>query len=765
MTTPADFHAAEREILTRLDIPAELTALGVRFSSDTPSAEGWLPCFAIDRDEENPSAAVNIISQNGKLGRYKDLGGNHASRAYWDTCVVLDPSSFPTWQDARQHFADKVNVKLPGSGPSQSKSIEKDPFEKVSPIAPELSDALLSTWCAGKPPIKVEAVKAAGGIPYHWPSTAPGNRQFRCVGFTARIRGKTTGLLIYRTSGKLFPETPSGLPARKAHLCGGSRDGWVIVGGEDALAAATTVWAVEGIPDSLAIHPLLPAGHVVVTNVCGASARKKLPYDIFAGKAMVFVGDQDTSGLAGVADSAPLAAAHAGDVRIATLPYPIEKSSGKDLRDFFNDGGTFEKLAETIGEPVAPAASSPAREFELDSIGTTPQVGDTVQSHDRKNYGKITHCDHGNYSVAFVSPDGHTAIVQMSSDDFTVTKRSDAKSPRGEIEKFNFRDLRTKYPKLRDVVIEGVARRGETINIISVAKIGKSWLLYQLLLSVASGRAWLGLFPVLAGRVLLIDNELHANTLAYRIPESAAALSIQESEYAENFEIWPTRGKALDIFAIGKILDQTDPGRYLLISIDAKYRSMPADASENDNAAETAFFNEVDRIAAHTGAVIVLVHHSTKGGQSDKRVTDVGSGASAQSRAADSHLILREHEEADTVVLAAAVRSFKPVEPVALKWTFPIWIPDTDIDPEKLKGAKSPKEEQQNLNDRDTDTAILTACQTWRSRKELRIETGWYENRINRSIRRLLAANFLEKDEQTRRGQKCDVFRKTIYAN
>ena len=61
------------------------------------------------------------------------------------------------------------------------------------------------------------------------------------------------------------------------------------------------------------------------------------------------------------------------------------------------------------------------------------------------------------------------------------------------------------------------------------------------------------------------------------------------------------------------------------------YRFAIEGVSENDNAAMAGFYNRLDRIAERTKAAIVLIHHSSKGSQSDKRITDVGAGAGSQS--------------------------------------------------------------------------------------------------------------------------------------
>ena len=49
-------------------------------------------------------------------------------------------------------------------------------------------------------------------------------------------------------------------------------------------------------------------------------------------------------------------------------------------------------------------------------------------------------------------------------------------------DRFTFEQLVTQYPTLREPVIDGIARAGETINIISHSKVGKSWFGYLLAL-------------------------------------------------------------------------------------------------------------------------------------------------------------------------------------------------------------------------------------------------------------------------------------------
>ena len=210
--------------------------------------------------------------------------------------------------------------------------------------------------------------------------------------------------------------------------------------------------------------------------------------------------------------------------------------------------------------------------------------------------------------------------------------------------------------------------------------------------------------------MLLIDNELHPSTIANRIPKVAKAMELEPEEYQDNIDVWPLRGDIRSLESMCDDFDKIEHSGYKLVLLDAKYRLIKQGKSENDNSAETATYNLLDAYAIKTGAAFVLIHHSSKGSQDDKRVTDVGAGAGAQSRAADCHMILREHEQEGIFVLDAAVRSFKPVEPMALAWEFPVWAPaPKGIDTGMLKRQLGAKEANEARANEKGQKAILEA--------------------------------------------------------
>jgi hypothetical protein len=103
------------------------------------------------------------------------------------------------------------------------------------------------------------------------------------------------------------------------------------------------------------------------------------------------------------------------------------------------------------------------------------------------------------------------------------------------------------HPELRPPVITGLLRTGETMNIIAPPKYGKSWLVTDLAMAVATGRRWLDAFETAPGNVLILDNELHSETSANRIPKVATARGILLPEIADKLFIDNLRGRLLDV--------------------------------------------------------------------------------------------------------------------------------------------------------------------------------------------------------------------------
>lgn len=321
-------------------------------------------------------------------------------------------------------------------------------------------------------------------------------------------------------------------------------------------------------------------------------------------------------------------------------------------------------------------------------------------------------------------------------------------------------DLVRDYPSLRPPVIDGLLRQGETGNLIAKSKVGKSWLAYGVAISVATGRQLWDRFDCTSGRVLIVDNELHPEVLASRIPAVAQAMGLSVDDLARNLDVVSLRGQLLGLDDIGSIIRRSGEP-YRLVIVDALYRAMPDGSKENSNDDMTGVYNAIDVEARKSGAAFLLIHHASKGNQSDKDVTDVGSGAGAQSRAADLHLVLRPHQEEGIIVAEAAVRSFAPVEPFCLAWSFPVWVPADDADPQQLKRQPTKGDERQASKDAEGAGKIVDALRREGGRlteSKLRKETGFGQSRVARLLRLMEADGRLQRNTIDVRGNDCTEY-------
>lgn len=311
--------------------------------------------------------------------------------------------------------------------------------------------------------------------------------------------------------------------------------------------------------------------------------------------------------------------------------------------------------------------------------------------------------------------------------------------PRRVFTGFTGAELRAKFPTERRHIVEGLFRRREIVNFVAAPKMGKSWLALNLALAVASGQDWLGAFPCNQGRVLLVDNELHPDSLAYRVGLVADQLHIDLDELGDNFQICSARGEGLTYLDLGSVLEQFGP-RDLMI-LDAGYRMLQPGADENDNAAATQNYNWLDAVARRFDVAIGVVLHTSKGNQADRAVTDIGAGAGAQSRAADTHLVLVPHDEPDACVLRCVRRSGRSPDDRVLRRdpNTMSWSSAADLSPCDVAGGEAARqrkrEEAKARRLEHEQTEGLAFLKTW-----WRAHPGEYSERELRTLTHLSGA-------------------------
>jgi len=295
---------------------------------------------------------------------------------------------------------------------------------------------------------------------------------------------------------------------------------------------------------------------------------------------------------------------------------------------------------------------------------------------------------------------GHT--YSSTAEEYPDDTTTESTPPDTSIRRMKLSEMRFTFPSLREPVIEGLLRRGETMNIIASPKVGKSFLGIGLAWSIVTGQSWLG-FDVRQGRVLIVDNECHQETITDRLDRAGNKLMVSDPN--DSIEVISLRGANVNIHDLHKHFSDIEPGEFSLVLVDALYRTLPDKTSENDNAAMMAVYNKLDRYAAMLDCAIVCIHHASKGDQSTKGITDIGAGAGSISRAADSHLVIRPHEDPSFCVLEAVTRSFKSPKAQTIKFDYPVW--QAIATEAKLAKPTQPRDEKQSLKDDSAKKEVL----------------------------------------------------------
>lgn len=278
------------------------------------------------------------------------------SRDNGDGFAVLQWANGWTFSRSLEAVAELLRVQDDGSAkpPSAVKKVATKPRKKADPFqqwrrlelaADELRQRA-EAFAAAKPGCDPETLLRSDPMVGVW-SDADG-RDWECFGFTGwRFSATTTeqqlvpaALHLYRVDGEKFPGCQRGAAGkpRKNHNVAGSSAGWVFVGGRERFDAADVVWKVEGLTDGLALLPILPPHHAIITSTNGAAwspGRDSMPpIGVLAGKRVVAAGDADLPGQTGAESFAADVMSVAAAVYLCRLPFPLEQTSGADFRDW-----------------------------------------------------------------------------------------------------------------------------------------------------------------------------------------------------------------------------------------------------------------------------------------------------------------------------------------------------------------------------------------------------------------------------------------------
>jgi len=345
---------AKQAVLAGLDVIAEYKSIGLRIPENATVREsGWIPAFAIDRQDQNPSAAINV-----ETGCYKDSGGIGQTLSFWDAQVKFGPHL--DWYSALQEFAKKTGTKLT-KRPDETAKEQVEEAGKLHPLA-------IRGFLKKYPGVRLDDLLQCGCRLVRYPKKSP--EPFYSIAWPfygpKLTNSPNRGWVLQAVDGRELQDSHG---TRQKRLAVGTPSGLANWEDLNFLAAGKikVVIKVEGFSDLmalLAIRPESKRGSVaIITNACGAH-ETTLPSEvghIFKGVHFIAIGDSDKPGQTGAAKWIHAARAHAKSARNVVLFAEIAEKHGKDIRDWIAEGGTWERL-----EALIEAATPDVEEAPLD---------------------------------------------------------------------------------------------------------------------------------------------------------------------------------------------------------------------------------------------------------------------------------------------------------------------------------------------------------------------------------------------------------------
>ncbi len=342
-----------------MSIEDEFRALGLEIAGS--ASDDWIPCRVFGKEDRTPSGGINV-SNGESRGKYHDFTtGEHIS--IFD--FAIKAGQFTNYFDALKYYSEKTGVALPKKN-HHSEKYTIDPW----------NESFAVTWLAKKPPITKEAFLRAGGCLVK----EKNNIRIGLPVYGVHLdTSEPIGMVVWDRLGLDMQTGPKADQTAKMKTVSGSESGYMGLFGLKNITNAEIVWKVEGPTDLLALESVIPeehrGKHVVITNSGGASENpKQWQVEKVAGKVVGVIADCDDAGSKGAQKWAGALANAASEVRLVSLPLEKTKNKGRDLRDFFNDGGTYEQLLELFRN--APTISGIPLEKSKEKRSDLPQPGE-----------------------------------------------------------------------------------------------------------------------------------------------------------------------------------------------------------------------------------------------------------------------------------------------------------------------------------------------------------------------------------------------------
>jgi hypothetical protein len=261
--------------------------------------------------------------------------------------------------------------------------------------------------------------------------------------------------------------------------------------------------------------------------------------------------------------------------------------------------------------------------------------------------------------------------------------------------------LKTKYQSLhpkqltdasRDLppeLIKGILYQSRRMLLTGASKSKKSWMLHQMTHDIANGFPFLDTFETQCSRILYVNFELLEPVSSLRFDAIGKKLGGNQDN--------------ISIISVSNYLDLVglDFSQYLALCakeldnkavvLDPMWRIL-GDHDENNNTEIRLALAPLVRFSREASASMIGAHHHTKGSPVQKEAIDRSSGAGAWHRDPAVIFTMTPHKTADAYTINIVGNDFPTIDPFVVRFEYPLFLMDRDLDPTELKQPPGTKE-------------------------------------------------------------------------
>lgn len=397
----------QADLIGKIDFVREYKALGAKLVSDTPRANGAIECYSLFREEATPSAYINTIT-----GKYGDSGAKGKQIHIWQVAADLERfASWELAREnyanlygetfirgkagraARKKLAGNVGVAAAVAVEPKAPAPRKPLESWLNVVRPDRESQGALNFIRHFPLYKNKnkagqfvagifgqaEILAAGGFYSKWPygrknedgSEKDASQQVVGVPvygqaiLTAVTIDDTAavGAIIWQKNATPF-QNKDGTegPKMRTVVTGDGlvgRHGIQLIVDDRArqargeLSTIDRVWKVEGPTDLLALYTAMPAElrdrQPIISTAGGSTSISPWTAEFIRGYDVYTIHDLDTAGQAGAIKTCETWGPAARSITPIQLAGEVERKHGRDVRDYFIGGGTFEAIeVETL---------------------------------------------------------------------------------------------------------------------------------------------------------------------------------------------------------------------------------------------------------------------------------------------------------------------------------------------------------------------------------------------------------------------------------